>query len=59
MPVSGEIIAINEKLNDNPELVNEKPFDDGWIVRIKVGKSEELDTLLSAKSYSELYKKED
>jgi len=58
MPVSGEIISINENLADNPELVNEKPFDDGWIVKIKIENSEELDALLNAEAYSDANKKE-
>jgi len=58
MPVSGEIISINENLADNPELVNEKPFDEGWIVKIKIENSEELDALLNAEAYSDANKKE-
>lgn len=59
MPVSGEIIAINEKLIDNPVIVNERPFDEGWIVKIKIEKIEELDSLLNAHDYSKANLKED
>lgn len=59
MPVSGEIITINEKLADNPELVNERPFDKGWIVKIKIENPKELDSLLSAQDYSKAILQED
>lgn len=59
IPVSGEIIAINEELADNPELVNEKPFDEGWIVKIKILNPKELDSLSNAQEYSEASRKED
>ncbi len=58
MPVSGEVIAINEALEDNPELVNEKPFDDGWIVKIEIDNSAELNALLNAQEYSEANKQQ-
>ncbi|TVR19514.1 MAG: glycine cleavage system protein GcvH [Balneolaceae bacterium] len=53
-PVSGEIIEINELLEDDPELVNNDPYGDGWMVKIKVSDSSELDTLLSVDDYKEL-----
>lgn len=53
MPVSGKIIAFNDTLEDEPELVNENPYDDGWIIKIKMSNPDELDNLLSADAYKE------
>ena len=54
IPVSGEILEFNESLNDNPELINESPYDEGWIIKMKVEKSDQLSELLDSKSYSEI-----
>ena len=54
IPVSGEILEFNESLNDNPELINESPYDEGWIIKMKVENSDQLSELLDAKSYSEI-----
>lgn len=54
MPVSGEILEVNPKLEDNPELVNKDPYGDGWMVKIKISDSSELDDLLSSEDYKEL-----
>ena len=54
IPVSGEILEFNESLNDNPELINESPYDEGWIIRMKVENSDQLSELLDSKSYSEI-----
>lgn len=51
-PVSGEIVAVNDKLDDEPELLNESPFKDGWMFRIKANNITELDALMSAEAYS-------
>jgi glycine cleavage system H protein len=51
-PVSGEIIAINEALNDTPELVNQDCYGDGWLYRIKVADTTELEQLLNAEDYA-------
>ncbi len=56
--VSGTIIKVNRKLDEHPELINEDPYEDGWIVRIKVDDPAELETLLDASEYNELIKKE-
>lgn len=56
--VSGTIIEVNRKLDEHPELLNEDPYEDGWIVRIKVDDPTELETLLDASEYNELIKKE-
>ena len=54
IPVSGEILEFNESLNDNPELINESPYDEGWIIKMKVEESNQLSELLDSKSYSEI-----
>jgi glycine cleavage system H protein len=51
-PVSGEIIAVNEELDGEPELLNESPFEGGWMFKIKASNPGELDNLLSADEYS-------
>jgi len=52
MPVSGEILGMNESLNDAAELVNKDPYEKGWLIRIKISDAAELDELLSADQYS-------
>ena len=54
MPVSGEILSFNDKLDDNPELINSDRYGDGWIIKILVSDFSELDVLLNAESYKEL-----
>jgi glycine cleavage system H protein len=54
MPVSGEVLEFNEELESSPETVNNDPFGDGWIIKIKVSNSKELDELLTADQYKEL-----
>ena len=54
MPVSGEIVAFNEALEDKPELVNTDPYGDGWMIKVLVSDFTELDSLLSADQYKEL-----
>ena len=54
MPVSGEIIAFNEVLQDEPELVNSDPYCDGWMIKVLVSDCTELDSLLSSDQYKEL-----
>lgn len=51
MPVSGEVLAINEALDAQPELVNNDPYGEGWIIRISVKDAAELDNLLDATAY--------
>lgn len=53
-PVGGIITAVNEALEDQPELINESPYTEGWMVRLKMSNSDELNGLLSAKEYREL-----
>ncbi|WP_028470544.1 glycine cleavage system protein GcvH [Neptunomonas japonica] len=54
VPISGEIIATNELLEDSPELVNSDPYGDGWFFRIKLADEAELGGLLDAQAYGEL-----
>lgn len=53
MPVSGKVIEFNEKLNDAWELVNNDPYGDGWIIKIEVRDTAEMDNLLDAKAYEQ------
>ena len=53
MPVTGEIIDINEKLNEKPELVNEDPYGQGWMIKIKVNSSD-ISDLLNSEQYKKL-----
>ncbi|MEH0091862.1 glycine cleavage system protein GcvH [Vibrio metschnikovii] len=50
-PVSGMVIEINEELSDRPELINEEPYESGWIVKIKMSDASELDDLKDADEY--------
>lgn len=54
MPLSGEILELNAKLEANPELVNTDPYGDGWMIKVKISDSSELDSLLDAAGYSSL-----
>ena len=51
MPISGEVIEFNEKLETNPEVVNEDPYGKGWMIKIRVSDENELNELLSADEY--------
>ena len=54
MPVTGEVLELNSALEDNPALVNEDPYGEGWMIKVKVSDAGELDALLSAAQYQEL-----
>ena len=54
MPISGEVLEVNQNLESNPEVVNKDPYGDGWIVKIRVQNTAELDDLLSAEQYKEV-----
>jgi glycine cleavage system H protein len=56
MPVTGEIVEINTLLGDNPEKINQSPFDEGWIIKINITKPEEVSTLMSSADYQEYVK---
>lgn len=51
-PITGEVVAINEELEDSPELVNTDAFGDGWMFRIKAEDPEEVEALLDAEAYA-------
>lgn len=54
MPVSGEVLEVNPKLEDNPETVNKDPYGEGWLIKIKIENPEELNDLLSSADYKKL-----
>jgi glycine cleavage system H protein len=53
-PLSGEIVAFNEALEDEPEKVNSDPYGEGWMVKIKISEPTQIEDLLSAEDYKEL-----
>ncbi len=55
-PVTGEVLEINDNLESNPELINEDPYQNGWILKIKIKNINELDGLLSNSDYEKLIK---
>ena len=54
MPLTGEVTAFNEMLEDEPENVNKDPYGDGWMIKISISNPSEIDDLLSAEDYSAL-----
>ncbi|AIT09212.1 glycine cleavage system protein H [Candidatus Francisella endociliophora] len=52
-PIDGEVVAVNDAVVDEPALVNESPFADGWLFKLKVSDESQLDELLSAEAYAE------
>ena len=54
MPVAGEVLEVNETINDEPELVNSDPYGEGWMIKIQMADPAELDTLLDANAYQAL-----
>lgn len=50
-PISGEVIAVNQQLEDEPEIINSEPYDDGWIFKLKPADVSELENMLSAEDY--------
>ncbi len=51
IPVSGEVAEANPKIEDNPEIVNKDPYGDGWLIKVKMSDTSELDSLLDAETY--------
>ncbi|MEK9619012.1 MAG: glycine cleavage system protein GcvH [Flavobacteriales bacterium] len=51
MPISGEVLEFNESLETNPEKVNDNPYEDGWMIKIKISDASELEELLSPEDY--------
>ena len=58
-PVSGEVIAINEALEESPETVNSEPYDEGWFFKVKLSDVTELDALLDAEAYTDVCEADD
>lgn len=58
-PVGGEVVGTNEDLNDTPEVVNDDPYGDAWMVKVKMNNPGELDSLLSSEEYEEYLKSEE
>lgn len=56
MPLSGEVIEFNEELEDEPELVNSDAYGKGWMIKVKLSDSSQIENLLSAAAYQELIK---
>ena len=54
MPVSGEVLEVNAKLEDEPELINTDSYGDGWVIKISIADARELDNLLDSASYQEM-----
>jgi glycine cleavage system H protein len=54
VPVSGEVVEINEAIDATPELVNREPFDSGWLFKVKMSDETELENLLSAAAYGDI-----
>lgn len=57
-PVSGTVIEVNDDLPDNPELLNEDPYGDGWMIKVEMSDPEELEDLLTAAEYEQLVAEE-
>ncbi len=56
LPVSGEIVAVNDALEDTPELLNNEPYTGGWMLRIKLSEKSEFDQLMNKNAYLESLK---
>ncbi|MFW6222141.1 MAG: glycine cleavage system protein GcvH [Bacteroidota bacterium] len=54
LPISGEILEFNSKLEDAPETINSDPYGDGWIIKVKLSNPNELDDLMSADDYKKM-----
>ena len=53
-PISGNVVDVNKKLDDSPEIINENPYDDGWLVELEIKDKSEIDSLLDAESYKKM-----
>lgn len=52
-PLSGTVVAINEELSDSPELVNESPYENAWMIKVELSNPSEVDALLTVEAYTE------
>ncbi len=57
-PVGGTVVEINDSLNDSPELVNDSPYEEGWMIKVEVSDSSDIDRLMSASEYGALVEAE-
>jgi len=53
-PISGKITNVNKKLEESPEIINESPYDDGWLIEIEIADKSEINDLLSSDSYKKI-----
>ncbi|RMG04784.1 MAG: hypothetical protein D6735_06350 [Acidobacteria bacterium] len=53
MPVSGEVVEVNQELSESPEVVNKDPYGQAWMVKLKISDSTEVDSLMTASEYKE------
>lgn len=58
LPVTGTVLEVNEAVKENPSSINKSPFDDGWLVKIKVNDKSQVDKLMSEKQYADFLKSE-
>ncbi|MFL2631675.1 MAG: glycine cleavage system protein GcvH [Candidatus Marisimplicoccus sp.] len=54
MPVNGKVVDVNSSLEDNPEAVNDDPYGEGWIIKIEVSNSSDIDALMNSEEYKNL-----
>jgi len=55
-PLTGEVIEVNEKLKDNPDIINKDPYGEGWIAKVKIENKDQLNGLLSSEDYDKFTK---
>lgn len=53
-PIGGEIVEVNESITDSPEIINQEPYEGGWMFRLQLGESQDLESLLDAKAYEDI-----
>jgi glycine cleavage system H protein len=52
-PVTGKVTAVNKEVLENPDILHEEPYEDGWLIKVKVTEKSDLDSLMDAKEYKE------
>ncbi len=57
-PVTGEVVVANQALTDSPELINDSPYEQGWLIKVRLADESEIDKLLSAEQYSDYIERE-
>ena len=58
-PLSGSVVEVNDEVVDAPELINESPFETGWLIKVRLGDPGEVDDLMTAEEYEEMLAEED